>query len=227
MPGRTVLIAAFVLLVLADIQAGEKEQKPNVLLIVIDDLNDYQACFGGHPQARTPNIDKLALSGVRFTNAHTNIGLCNPSRNSLFTGIYPHQSRNFGIDRSTANALFKNNKTLMELFSENAYYVMGSGKLLHSNHPELWDEWGVEVNNYGPFAYNGKTQVGHPSVPLPFRSIGDIDGSYAPLSEVPVFQEGETKGENAGWVYSGRDGIPFKYVDEHNRDLTPDELHAQ
>ncbi|MCK4920721.1 MAG: sulfatase-like hydrolase/transferase [Bacteroidales bacterium] len=40
---------------------------------------------GGHPQAYTPNIDKLAASGVRFVNAQTNIGLCNPSRNSLFT----------------------------------------------------------------------------------------------------------------------------------------------
>jgi len=227
MPYKIGLIAVFVALGIADIQGRNKGQKPNVLLIVVDDLNDYPGCFGGHPQAYTPNINRLASSGVRFTNAHTNIGLCNPSRNSLFTGIYPHQSRNFGIDRSTTKALYKNNKTLMELFSENGYYLLGSGKLLHSNRPELWDEWGVDVNNYGPFAYNGESQVGHPSVPLPFRSIGDIDGSYAPLSDVPVFPEGEVKGKNAGWVYSGREDIPFKYVDENNRDLTPDELHAQ
>jgi arylsulfatase A-like enzyme len=48
------------------------------------------------PQAKTPSVDKIATEGVRFVNAHTNIGLCNPSRNSLFTGVYPHQSRNFG-----------------------------------------------------------------------------------------------------------------------------------
>jgi len=115
----------------------------------------------------------------------------------------------------------------MELFSENGYYVLGSGKLLNSNQPDLWDDWGVDVNNYGPFAYNGEIQVGHPSVPLPFRNIGDIDGSFAPLSDVPEFPAGDIAGENSGWVYSGRDGIPFKYVDEHNRDLTPDELHAE
>ncbi|MCP4310879.1 MAG: sulfatase [Bacteroidetes bacterium] len=221
------LIAAFVALGIADIQCRNNGQRDNVLLIVIDDLNDYPGCFGGHPQARTPNIDRLALSGVRFTNAHANIGLCNPSRNSLFTGIYPHQSRNFGPDRSTAQALYKNNKTLMELFSENGYYVLGSGKLLHSNRPDLWDDWGVDVNNYGPFAFDGDKQAGHPSVPLPFRSIGDIDGSFAPLSDVPVFPEGEVKGKNGGWVYSGRDDILFEYVDENNRDLTPDELHAE
>lgn len=201
--------------------------KPNVLFIVIDDLNDYQGCFGGHPQAWTPNIDKLAASGVRFVNAHTNIGLSNPSRNSLFTGVYPHQSRNFGLDKNTTQKLFQNNKTIMELFSENGYYVMGSGKLLHNNQPKLWDEWGVNVNNYGPFAYDGKNQVGHPSVPQPFRNIGDIDGSFAPLSDVPAFQQNEIKGKNPGWVYSGDDDTPFKYIDENNRDLTPDELHAE
>ena len=115
----------------------------------------------------------------------------------------------------------------MERFSENGYYVMGSGKLLHSNQLKLWDEWGVDVNNYGPFAYDGKNQVGHPSVPQPFRSIGDVDGSYAPLSDVPVFAENEIKGENVGWAYSGKKGISFKYNDENNRDLLPDELHAQ
>lgn len=208
-------------------QTEQVTGKPNVLLIVVDDLNDYQGFMGGHPQAKTPNIDRLAASGVRFVNAHTNIGLCNPSRNSLFTGIYPHQSRNFGLDKITTQRIFKNNKTIMELFSENGYYVMGSGKLLHNNQLKLWDEWGVNVNNYGPFAYDGEKQVGHPSVPQPFRSIGDVDGSFAPLSDVPVFPENKIKGENPGWTYSGNDDLPFKYVDENNRDLLPDELHAQ
>lgn len=210
-----------------DKQTEQVVDKPNVLFIVIDDLNDYQGCFGGHPQAQTPNIDKLAASGVRFVNAHTNIGLSNPSRNSIFTGVYPHQSRNFGLDNKTTQALFQNNKTIMELFSENGYYVMGSGKLLHNNQPKLWDEWGINVNNYGPFAYDGKNQVAHPSVPQPFRNIGDIDGSFAPLSDVPAFQQNEIKGKNPGWVYSGGGDNPFKYIDENNRDLAPDELHAE
>lgn len=208
-------------------QLQESNKNLNVLLIVIDDLNDYQGCFGGHPQALTPNIDKLAASGVRFVNAHTNIGLCNPSRNSLFTGIYPHTSRNFGLDKKTTQQLFTNNKTIMEHFSENGYYVMGSGKLLHSNQLKLWDEWGVNVNNYGPFAYDGENQVGHPSVPQPFRSIGDIDGSFAPMSDVPTFANDEIKGENPGWAYSGNKDIPFRYVNENDRDRLPDEMHAQ
>ena len=46
------------------------KQKPNVLFITIDDLNDWVGCLGGHPQARTPNIDRLASRGTLFTNAH-------------------------------------------------------------------------------------------------------------------------------------------------------------
>ena len=63
-------------------------------------------------------------------------------------------------------------------------------------------------------------------MPQPFRSIGDIDGSYAPLSDVPKFAKEEIKGKNPGWAYSGKTKKLFKYIDENNRDLLPDEMHA-
>ena len=56
---------------------------PNVLFIAIDDQNDWIGAFGGHPLARTPNIDRLAARGTVFLNAHCNAPLCNPSRTSL------------------------------------------------------------------------------------------------------------------------------------------------
>ena len=62
---------------------------PNVLFIVIDDLNDWVGCLGGHPQARTPNIDALAARGTLFANAHCQAPLCNPSRSSVMTGLRP------------------------------------------------------------------------------------------------------------------------------------------
>ena len=85
--------------------------KPNVVFIMCDDLNDYQGVFGGHPQAKTPNIDKLANSGIRFANAQTNVPVCQPSRNSLFTGVYPHNSKDFNKAYacfSKSNLLAKN-----------------------------------------------------------------------------------------------------------------------
>ena len=54
-------------------------ERPNVLFICIDDLNDWVGCMGGHPDARTPNLDRLARRGVLFTNAHCAATSCNPS----------------------------------------------------------------------------------------------------------------------------------------------------
>ena len=67
-------------------------QRPNVLFIALDDLNDWVGCLGGHPQAKTPNLDRLAASGVLFTNAHCAAPACNPSRTAIFTGLSPHLS---------------------------------------------------------------------------------------------------------------------------------------
>ena len=65
------------------------QEKPNVLMIVLDDLNDYIGVLGGHPQTLTPNIDQLASEGVLFTNAHSNVPICSPSRASFMNGISP------------------------------------------------------------------------------------------------------------------------------------------
>src|SRR6266446_3503409 len=65
--------------------APASERDPNVLFIAIDDLNDWVGCLGGHPQVRTPNIDRLAKHGTLFTNAHCQAPPCNPSRASLLT----------------------------------------------------------------------------------------------------------------------------------------------
>ena len=68
--------------------ASVDPSRPNVVLIVCDDLNDYVEGFGGHPQTKTPNMAKLAESGVRFTSAYSNVPVCAPSRGSFLTGIY-------------------------------------------------------------------------------------------------------------------------------------------
>jgi hypothetical protein len=67
--------------------AGAGGDRPNVLFLAIDDLNDWVGCLSGHPQASTPNIDRLAARGTLFTNAHCQAPLCNPSRTSLLTGL--------------------------------------------------------------------------------------------------------------------------------------------
>jgi arylsulfatase A-like enzyme len=198
----------------------QKTEKPNVLLIMIDDLNDYEGTYGGHPQARTPHIDRLAESATVFTSGHTNTPVCTPSRNSMFSGVYSHNSRDFGWTPQVRHAVLKHNKTFIELFRENGYQTYGTGKLMHKNVPDYWDEWGVrERINYSPHAFDGENPVGHPSVPEPFRSINFVDGSFAPLSDIPEFN-----GKQTGWTYGDK---PFRYVNDDDRDPMPDEMHAQ
>ena len=62
--------------------------KPNVLFIAVDDMNDWIGCHGTTPAAITPNIDRLAERGVNFTNAHTAGVFCAPSRAAIFSGQF-------------------------------------------------------------------------------------------------------------------------------------------
>ena len=62
----------------------QKSKQPNVLFIAIDDLNDWIGALGGHPQAKTPNLDRLISQSVLFTNAHCAAPVCNASRHSHF-----------------------------------------------------------------------------------------------------------------------------------------------
>lgn len=72
-------------------------EKPNILFIAIDDLNDWVAPLSGHPQVKTPYMDRLAAKGTTFTNAHCQAPLCNPSRTSLMTGLRPSTTGIYGL----------------------------------------------------------------------------------------------------------------------------------
>jgi choline-sulfatase len=109
--------------------------KPNVLLIIADDLRDYVGWMGGHPQARTPNMDRLARLGVRFTNAHCNYALCNPSRTSLLTGMLPSSSGVFGNEQDWRHSVrVAGNPTLPQFFKSKGYLTAAGGKIYHANH---------------------------------------------------------------------------------------------
>ena len=83
------LVIATSTICIAAAKQDNATDRPNVVFIICDDLNDYIEGFGGHPQTITPNMERLADSGVRFTQAHCNIPICGPSRACLFSGIYP------------------------------------------------------------------------------------------------------------------------------------------
>lgn len=194
-------------------------KQANVLFIVCDDLNDYVERFGGHPQAQTPNIARLADSGVRFTQAHCTIPICGPSRASFATGLYPHTSQNFGFDHWDQNEVLKNSRSIMAHFRANGYHVLGTGKVMHNRDRKEWAEYG-HVSDYGPFAYDGKEDVSHPDTPAPFRDdFGSVDGSFGPLKNLA---DSPLSWRTGGWNAKRA----MAYSSDDDRDPTGDELNA-
>lgn len=108
--------------------------KPNILFIAIDDLNDWVAPLKGHPQVQTPNIDRLARRGTLFANAHCQAPLCNPSRTSVMTGRRPTTTGVYGLAPWFRNvAELKNLVSLPRHLSANGYRTYSAGKIYHGN----------------------------------------------------------------------------------------------
>jgi arylsulfatase len=131
--------------------AGNTEERPNILLIMLDDMGYSDlGCYGGEVQ--TPNIDLLAEQGVRFTQMY-NCARCCPTRASLLTGHYPHQA---GITRMGVN-LNMNTATIAEILKENGYATGMTGKW-HLSQTKSVDKpveqlrWLAHRADYGPFS---------------------------------------------------------------------------
>ena len=138
--------------------------RPNVLLIAIDDLNDWVGCLGGHPQAQTPNIDRLARRGTLFSNAHCQSPVCNPSRASLLTGRYPHSTGIYFLNPPLTQAPdLEGILTLPEHFAANGYHTMSVGKMFHGGDKQFFHEYGGSNGGFGPRPEKKISQPhGHP-----------------------------------------------------------------
>ena len=141
----------------ADDARDTRSNRPNVLFISIDDLNDYISPLANHPGVKTPNFERLAKRSVTFANAHCAAPACHPSRVAVMTGVHPATS---GIYRNSfgahgprwrhESAHLKDAVVLSQHFRNNGYHAAGGGKLFHTlqwtpgdsqNDPEAWDEY--------------------------------------------------------------------------------------
>lgn len=201
---------------------GQAQEKPNVLMIVLDDLNDYVGVLGGHPQAQTPNMDRFAIESVLFTNAHANVPVCQPSRASFMTGISPLRSHMWGFNNWLKNNMLAESTTIPEFFKSQGYTAMQSGKVFHSSKKGAWSVKGIP-KDYGPTAYNGKKAVPHPSSPVGMRALGALDATFASLADVPYAPNSSNPGVLSGWYKGSWSKEPFRYVNDNDRDLMTDE----
>ncbi|MCB9383634.1 MAG: sulfatase [Bryobacterales bacterium] len=130
------------------------QQKPNILFIAIDDLNDWVGPLGGHPQVKTPAMDRLAARGITFLNAETQAPLCNPSRTALLTGLRPSTTGVYGLQPFFRDVdELKDLVTLPQYLARNGYRTYSTGKIFHGNYGRREGEH--EFDELGPGATVG------------------------------------------------------------------------
>jgi iduronate 2-sulfatase len=136
--------------------------KPNVLFIAVDDLNDWLGSLGGHPQARTPQMDALAARGVNFTRAYCASPVCNPSRSALMSGLRSSTSGVYSNNIDRRDTIANSLAPLNSHFHNNGYRVLGAGKIYHGDGDQfgVWDEYANPTKGDLPPARGEKGGVG-------------------------------------------------------------------
>jgi len=172
------------LTVSASTLAAGAARRPNVLMISVDDMNDWVGCLGGYPGVRTPHIDRLARRGVLFSDAHCASPLCNPSRTALLTGLSADTTGIYNNEHWWRPAL-PGVRTMPEYFRQHGYYVAGAGKVFHHvagfNPPDQWDEFQLQVfddpwyrrTEWYPWVKKIPAPPGHP-----FNGLKDFPGEF-------------------------------------------------
>lgn len=161
-------------------------ERPNVLLIAIDDLNDWVGVLEGHPLAKTPSIDALAKRGTVFLNAHCQAPLCNPSRTSVLLGKRPSTTGVYGLKPWFRDVEgLRNLMTLPEYFASHGYRTLGVGKVFHSRFGFREDD--REFHETGPTYDDG---------PFPDKRIATLPGQPSKGNDWgPVAGRDDTRGD--------------------------------
>jgi len=110
-------------------QPMEQKRQPNIIMIYADDLGYGDVGAYGATELQTPNIDRLAAGGVRFSNGYSSSATCSPSRYALLTGVYPWRNKNAKILPGTAPLIIDTSQlTLPKMFKKEGYYTGIVGK---------------------------------------------------------------------------------------------------
>jgi arylsulfatase A-like enzyme len=112
------------------VSVAQSAERPNVLFIAVDDLNDWIGCLGGHPDGSSPNIDALAKRGCLFTRSYCSAPACNPSRVAIMTGMRPSTTGIY-VNPQPWKPVLKDAVTLPQHFMKHGYHAAGCGKIYH------------------------------------------------------------------------------------------------
>lgn len=182
--------------------AAEEPQRPNVVVFLADDMGWGDSGTYGHPLIKTPNLDKLASQGVKFTQCYSAAGVCSPSRSAILTGRTPYRN---GVWRHLSGNhpahLRSSEITYPKLLKEAGYQTCHVGKWHlnskpHFNNPDFpqpgdhgYDYWMYTHNNASPSHHN----------PDNFVRNGD------PVGELKGYSSQLVAAEAANWLNEKRD----------------------
>ena len=136
----------FLTVAFSSLVAGQKPEKPNIIIIYADDLGYGDVSCYGATRLKTPNIDRLANQGLRFTNAHCTSATSTPSRYSLLTGEYAWRRTGTGILPGDASAIILPDRITLPSIMKNAGYSTGVvGKWHLGLGPAGGPDWNGEI----------------------------------------------------------------------------------
>lgn len=158
----------------AILSAFQGQAKRNVLFISLDDLNNHLGCYG-NPVVKSPHMDRLARSGVKFERSYCQFPLCSPSRTSIMTGMRPDATRVYELQTHFRQTI-PDVVTLPQLFKQNGYFVARVGKIYHYGVPgdigscglDDWRSWHQSINPRGRDKDEENLLVNH----TPTRGLG-------------------------------------------------------
>src|SRR6056297_306900 len=125
---------------------AQSPQRPNVLLILVDDLKPIMGCYGDS-LTKTPNIDKLAARGTRFDRGYCNQAVCAPSRFTLMLGSHSTSTGLYGLG-SPLSDLLPDAVTMPQHFAAYGYRTESLGKVFHVGHGNLGDPQSFSVPHF-------------------------------------------------------------------------------
>lgn len=138
---------------------AQTTEKPNILFIISDDLTTTAVSSYENSAGYTPNIDRLASEGTRYTKAYCQYPVCGPSRASLMSGYYPHATGTFGYVSGREN-IGPDKLMWPQLFMKNGWHTARVSKIFHmgvpidiekgSNGTDDEASWNERYNSQGP-----------------------------------------------------------------------------
>lgn len=208
------------LILLLTVSIGySQNKKPNILFIIADDLTATAVSSYENKACKTPNIDKLASEGVRYTKAYCQYPVCGPSRASFMSGYYPNATTTFGYVSGREN-IGPDRKTWSQLFKENGYYTARVSKIYHmgvpgdiekgSNGKDDEASWTERFNSQGPewkAEGEGELVQGNPDGTLPIKG-GNVMTIVKADGDDLVHSDGKTA-EKASQLIRAHKNEPF------------------